>query len=165
MLGSEAWIGHAATDGPLHQASQLVHLLAAGAWLGGLVPLERVLRAGLHNEKSAARASAVLQRFSTMGIVAVLAILASGIANGLFEVGFSLDLAKDYDRLFVVKLVLFLAMVGVALFNRLRLMPRLADRSDGVVLRRFVFTVAIEQALGLAALLAASLLGMSDPHA
>jgi len=166
VLGSEAWIGHAATNGPLHQASQLVHLLAAGAWLGGLVPLERVLRAGLHDGNNAARASAVVQRFSAMGIVAVLAILASGIANGIFEVGFRLDLAKDYDRLLLAKLILFLAMVGVALFNRLRLMPALADPSGNrVALRRFLFTVAIEQALGLAALLAASLLGMSDPHA
>src|SRR4051794_7826053 len=47
ILASEAWVGHAAMEaglpGALRRGAMVVHLLAAGAWLGGLVPLGRLL--------------------------------------------------------------------------------------------------------------------------
>src|SRR3954454_18517004 len=46
-LASEAWVGHAAMEaglpGALRRGVMVIHLLAAGAWLGGLVPLSRLL--------------------------------------------------------------------------------------------------------------------------
>ena len=47
VLASEAWVGHAAMEaglpGALRRGAMVVHLLAAGAWLGGLAPLGRLL--------------------------------------------------------------------------------------------------------------------------
>src|SRR5258708_268851 len=46
LLGSEGGIGHAATGGAGHSISQVVHLLSAGAWLGGLPPPAPALAEG-----------------------------------------------------------------------------------------------------------------------
>src|SRR5262245_64425799 len=47
LLASLAWAGHAAgergTDRLVHLSADAVHLLAAGAWLGALLPLAHVL--------------------------------------------------------------------------------------------------------------------------
>ena len=43
VLGSEAWIGHPAAGGTTHCLVQCLHVVPAGAWLGGLVPLSLVL--------------------------------------------------------------------------------------------------------------------------
>ena len=49
FLGSLAWSGHAAgaegVAGALHRLSDVIHLVAAGVWVGGLVPLAFFLRA------------------------------------------------------------------------------------------------------------------------
>ena len=46
LLASLAGVGHSQIEdgwaGVIHEASDVAHLLAAGAWLGGLVPLDHV---------------------------------------------------------------------------------------------------------------------------
>ena len=70
----QAALGHAAaSDDPVLEASLAVHLLAAAAWLGGLVPLWFVLRAS--GGEVAAR------RFSLLGVVAVGAIAATAFEH------------------------------------------------------------------------------------
>ena len=78
VLASEAWIGHAGMGsgfgGDLRRLAMAVHILAAGAWLGGLVPSGRDDRyAGRRAVTSSSLADAVmtLRRFSRMGYVAV----------------------------------------------------------------------------------------------
>src|SRR5580704_11084288 len=48
LLASLGWVGHAAMDDGsariAHEINQSMHLLAAGLWLGGLVPLAWLLR-------------------------------------------------------------------------------------------------------------------------
>jgi putative copper resistance protein D len=64
LLVSLAWVGHAVEgQGPVrfvHQINQMVHLLTAGLWLGGLVPLSWLLgraRLGLRSRAMSFRAS------------------------------------------------------------------------------------------------------------
>lgn len=100
-----------------------------------------------------------------MGMVAVTLIAATGVINRLYVAGPLPQLGSDYDRFFVVKVLLFLAMVGVALFNRFRLVPRLAEaEARSAVLQWFWWTVLLEQGLGLLLLLTASFLGMTSPR-
>ena len=165
VLGSEAWIGHSAIGGPLHRAVQVVHLLSAGAWLGGLAPLAYVLREGAEGHAAEDRACRVLVRFSAVGVVSVGLIAVTGMINTWLIVGRIPGFAATYDRLILLKIALFLAMVLVAAFNRFRLLP-LLDAGGGSrrsVLAWFRRTVLLEQALGLAVVLAASLLGMTSP--
>lgn len=68
----------------------------------------------------------------------------------------------DYGRLRSLKILLYLAMVSVALRNRFRLMPRLARR-DQRASRELCRSVLIEQAFGLGVLATVSVLGTWQP--
>lgn len=167
-LASLGWVGHAAGGngwaGFGREVNQSLHLLAAGLWLGGLLPLGCLLRQvsdGQDDEGMVTRQ--VLPAFSHMGYVAVAAIAITGVVNTLILAG-SLDAlsGSDYGRLLSLKILLYLVMVGIALRNRFRLMPRLAAgyASAG---RRLYRSVLIEQALGLSILAAVSFLGTWPP--
>ena len=168
LLASLGWVGHAAMDDGsariAHELNQTVHLLAAGLWLGGLVPLAWVLRQVRRQpsdfEISLARDA--LRNFSHMGYVAVALITLTGAINTSFLVG-SLAAMFDtpYGRLLAFKILLFLAMVVVAVINRLCLAPRILH--DPGARRALGRTVALEQGLGLAVLAIVSVLGVWPP--
>src|SRR5206468_9920481 len=93
LIGSLAWGGHAAATpggvGVLHVASDFVHLVAAAAWAGALVPLAIVLGACCRrrNPPSATIAYDTLRRFSTWGILSVGTLLVTGMINSWVLVG------------------------------------------------------------------------------
>jgi putative copper resistance protein D len=157
-----ALIGHAgATPGgadDLHLASDAVHLIAAGVWLGGLPALALLLSSpprGL-----AARAAA---RFSTLGVASVVALLASGIVNSWMLLSSPRDLiATDYGRLLLLKIGLFAAMLAIAAVNRFHLTPRLAAKPARRALAR---NSLAETALGAGVLLLVGALGTMEPAA
>jgi len=161
-----AWIGHpvgiAGAAGSLLMASQIIHLGAAAAWLGGLLPLAAVLKTTIEPE-ALPFAAAITRRFSVLGIACVGALLVSGIVNAAILVGdVSALLNTTYGHLLLVKLALFLAMLSFATINRFRLSPSLtADPGPiGRALRR---NVALEIALGLGILLVVGALGATPP--
>jgi copper resistance protein D len=168
LLASLAWVGHATMgEGAAlvgHELNQTGHLLAAGLWLGGLVPLAWIIRQTRRQPGNFAISLAcdALRNFSYMGYVAVALIALTGAINTSLLVG-SLDAMFDtpYGRLLAIKILLFLAMVVVALINRLRLAPRISDDSGAI--RALGRTVALEQSLGLAVLAIVSVLGTWPP--
>jgi copper resistance protein D len=168
LLASLGWVGHAAMDEGAaliaHGLNQTVHLLAAGLWLGGLVPLGCVLRQARQSQGSCEISFAcnALQEFSQVGYVAVALLAVTGIVNTVLLVG-SLGAAfgSGYGRLLGFKILLFLAMAAIALFNRFRLAPRISDNPASLAL--LGRTVALEQGLGLAVLAIVSVLGTWPP--
>ena len=87
LIALPALIGHAGATpgiaGDTHLVSDMVHLLAAGAWLGGL-PAFALLLWQTHRRAEATRLNFVIQaarRFSVVGILSVSALLASGLIN------------------------------------------------------------------------------------
>jgi putative copper resistance protein D len=160
-----AWIGHAgATLGPagtVHLASDIGHLMAAAAWLGGLPAFALLLawtRKASVPEGFAARATA---RFSRLGMLSVAVLLASGIVNSWFLLSGPRDLwATDYGRLVSLKVLLFVAMVGIAAVNRFHLSPRLPAAS---ALRSLQRNSWAETGLGLVILLLVGALGTMAP--
>jgi putative copper resistance protein D len=167
LLASLGWVGHAAMDNGsriAHELNQTGHLLAAGLWLGGLAPLAWVLRQAprLPGDFEISLARDALRNFSHMGYVAVALIALTGAINTLLLVG-RLDAMFDtpYGRLLAFKILLFLAMVVVALINRFRLAPRISRGATTLgVLGR---TVVLEQRLGLSILAVVSVLGTWPP--
>src|SRR6267378_5055383 len=115
LLISLAGVGHSqieeGIEGIIHVVSDAAHLLAAGAWLGGLVPLGYILL--LHGREGGRSAQGsnlneILQCFSGMGYVAVATLLGSGILNSWLLIGNVSGLFETpYGQLLVVKLVLF----------------------------------------------------------
>ncbi len=133
LVGTLAWAGHAAAGfgapGAIHLAADILHLIAASAWVGALVPLAVLLSAAtrVQDATSTAVARDAVSRFSLLGTASVSTLLASGIVNTLMLAGSVPALIKtDYGRLLLLKIALFLIMFAVAGFNRLILSPRIA---------------------------------------
>ena len=164
IIAPLALIGHAGATpgaaGQLHLASDAVHLVAAGVWLGGLPALALLLSLARPPRGLAARAAA---RFSTLGVVGVAALLASGIVNSWMLLSSPRDLiATDYGRLLFLKIGLFAAMLAIAAVNRFHLTPRLA----GAPARRALTRNSLaETALGAGVLLLVGALGTMQPAA
>ncbi|SED44899.1 putative copper resistance protein D [Rhizobiales bacterium GAS188] len=166
-LASQAWIGHAAmasgTELSAELACYMVHVLTAGAWIGGLVPLGLWLAA--RPRADLATDHAVLLRFSNAAVIFVLLILASGIANSIFRLGSARDLAMTaYGWTILAKGLLFAMMLIAAAFNRWRLMPRMDKRGIEAIaaIRR---NILVEEVLAGLVLAAAALLGTLPPQA
>jgi putative copper resistance protein D len=70
-------------------------------------------------------------------------------------------LGAPYGRLLAFKILIFLAMVGVAATNHFRLAPRISG--DPCTLRALGRAVALEQSLGLGVLAIVSVLGTWPP--
>jgi copper resistance protein D len=167
VLIGPAWTGHAGatpgTAGEFPLAADALHLLAAGAWLGGLPPLAMLLDAAWRGKEPrwATVTAIAVQRFSLLGVISVSALLASGITNSWYEVGTLNNLfATSYGQLVLIKIGLFAAMIALATINRFYLKPRLA--TAGTV-RRLYHTSLAESALGFAAVAVVGFLGAMAP--
>ena len=139
MCGSLAWMGHgAATPGPaglLHTASDIVHTLAAGVWVGALVVfLILLLIDGAQPPHARRSLHAALHGFSGVGSGLVAVLVGSGLVNSWFVVGLAGVpglLTTPYGQLLTLKLVLFLGMLGLAAANRFHLTPSLGRALEG----------------------------------
>src|SRR5258705_2484350 len=93
VIADMAWTGHAGSTlgelGNLHLTADALHLIAAAAWIGGLVPLALLLAPRRRNQDFAwaSLARDTAQRFSTLGIVSVGTLLVTGIVNAWILVG------------------------------------------------------------------------------
>ena len=174
MLASLAWAGHGtATPGPsgdLHLAADVLHLLAAGLWLGTLPPLILFLAEArrIGNTDWAAVSATMVRRYSALAIASVTVLLAGGLVNTWFLAGTVPALVgTEYGRLLLTKIGFFIAMLMVAAVNLLRLTPRLAaGGTHNVVWRttaRLQANARIETALGLGAVAIVSVLGTLRP--
>lgn len=171
LLASLGWVGHATIGrGPVslaHELNQSVHLLAAGVWIGGLLPLAMLVVRARRSGGAApfALMRQALPQFSHMGYAAVVLVALTGIVNTAILAG-SVDglTGTPYGRLLLAKIALFLLLVGAAGINRLVLVPRI--ERDGLPLAgtaALVWMIGIEQALAVAILVVASLLGTWPP--
>jgi putative copper resistance protein D len=169
FMGSLAWSGHAGgtpgIDGHLHVASDFLHLIAAGAWLGGLLPLT-LLFASARNAQDPSMpllVRSVTSRFSTVGLFAVGTLLVTGVVNGAVLVGsLSALLETNYGNWLLSKIGLFAVMVGVAAINRFHLTPLLPEVR---AIRQLVRNTWIESGLGLIIIVIVSVLGTMPPAA
>jgi len=164
-----ALAGHAGATpgiaGGSHLISDMVHLLAAGAWLGGL-PAFALLLLQARRRAEAPWYNFAIQatsRFSVVGILSVSALLASGLINSWNLLSGPRDLVTtDYGRLIAFKIGLFAAMIAIAAVNRFYLTPRLPDPA---ALRGLQRNSIAEVCLGLCVLLFVGILGTLPPAA
>ena len=133
-LASLAWTGHGAASegrgGLVHLWADIFHLLAAGAWIGGIAAFGWLLLrpVAAMTEDYLRLSHRTLDRFSVIGSIVVGVIVASGLVNGYMLVGpiHVLELPYTlYGQLLLVKLGLFAAMLALAAANRFRLTPAL----------------------------------------
>ena len=176
FVGTLAWAGHAAgglgLESFVHPAADVLHLVAAAAWVGMLVPLAMLLTAVGHDEASIVIARRATVRFSTLGIVSVATLLASGSINTWYLAGSVPALTgTNYGHLLLAKIALFLGMVlgmvAIAAVNRLRFTPRLV-RGAGTAagqdaLRQLCRNAVVEVLVGAIIIAIVAVLGTNPP--
>ncbi len=166
--------GHAGVQSPvaLLLPANVAHVLAAGAWIGGIAVLVLALPAATRRLEPPDRTrllAATLARFSGVALVAVGVLLAAGItqaSSGIDEPGELVSTA--YGRAVLVKLALVAVLLALGAVNRRRLVPGLrraaaeaaAPGAAGRLLRR---SLRAEVALGVVVLGATGALAGSPP--
>ena len=158
LLATLAPVGHGAmldgVEGRWLMLNQLVHLACVGIWLGGLMLLVMILRrpAG-HDIRT------LLQRFSGVGYIVVAGLLITGLINVRVLTGafWPTPLLSGFALILLIKVTLIATMLGLAVFNRLRIKDCEQRLS---ALRK---SVIAEWLLGIGAVAAVSLLGTMPP--
>jgi copper resistance protein D len=174
FAGSLAWAGHSGAGdgftGGVQAVVDALHLIAASAWVGGLVPLAClfVQASRPSNSLSPAQVGDITQRFSIMGIICVTALLITGLINTWFLVeSLAILVGSSYGQLLMIKVALFLVMVGIAAINRTRLTPMITvgviDMRSKVT-RHLARNSLIEAGVGLAILAIVGALGSLPPE-
>jgi putative copper export protein/mono/diheme cytochrome c family protein len=150
VVASQALLGHAAaTGGVTLEGTEALHLLAAGAWLGGLLPLALVVA-----RRPAAAAGEAAAAFSPLGLACVLVIAGTGLVQGTALIGgFPALIGTAYGRVALLKLGLFVALLALAVANRFVLAGR----------RGLVVSIGVETVLGCAVIAAAGTLATLPP--
>jgi putative copper resistance protein D len=145
-------------------AAHATHVLAAGTWIGGLIPLALILaRTRRAGRPAVAVFDRALHRFSIIGMAAIALLLAGGLVDASSRLGSpTAFVASAWGRVVVCKIVLFLAMITGASVNRFVLMPRLSARPEATM-AGLARNIAFEQATGCLVLAAAALLGILTP--
>ncbi|AFW01382.1 copper resistance protein CopD [Gluconobacter oxydans] len=133
-LGTLAWSGHGAAGegnaGWLQLAGNLIHLLAAGVWIGAIagfliLTLRRINPDDMAHVTLSERA---LREFASVGTLIVGLLTLTGILNCCFLVGpaqIATLWQSTYGLLLLTKLLLFATMLALAGVNRYRLTPAL----------------------------------------
>jgi putative copper export protein/mono/diheme cytochrome c family protein len=138
--------------------ADIIHLLAAGAWLGGLLPLLGLIRV------ASPQAGAVAARwFSPLGQLCVAALALTALFQGYVLVASVAGLVGTaYGWMVLVKIALFVALLGFAYANRYRFAPRL--RTDGAAAKpALVRSIAWQSVAAFAILAAAAILSELPP--
>jgi copper transport protein len=139
-----ALAGHASIQSPIvvFFPSDVVHVLAASVWVGGVACLLLALPAATRHIEGPERSQlllAVLKRFSPLALAAVVAIAVTGVVQAYIDVrSFEGLLHTTYGALILVKTALLLCLIGFGWVNRERLIPALervvgAEQPPGAV--------------------------------
>lgn len=157
--------GHAADAGDWSAASlgDWVHVVAGGAWTGGLMALAVLLRREAGGWRPGILTT-VCRRFSRLAAWCLAAVVASGAWNAWTQLPEAAALwTTGYGRTLCVKLALVALLVAYGAGNRFLVLPRLRagdEAEPGARLRRYVGREAL---LALAVFAATAVLTDSTP--
>lgn len=175
-LASLAWNGHAAAGdglaGRLRLATGIVHLLAAGAWVGAIAALLQLAlrRQDLRLRERTYELWQAAHSFAVPGTI-IVALLAMTGTYTYVDLGGSIQTLTGaaHGRWLLLKLALVSGMLGLAGLHRWRLVPALASSIRGGwqprPLRSLRHSLACESVLAVLVLACVAVLGMLDPLA
>ena len=148
------------------------HLTLAAVWLGGVAMLALIIARVWRDpsRETILAVSGVLQRFSLIAMFCVLGLAASGVAQaGLFLNSFADLLRTPYGITLLIKLALFVMLIGFGAFHRQRIMPMLrdlllrtkleaAETQSRVAVAQLRWSLLLESGVGVLVLLVVGLL-------
>jgi putative copper resistance protein D len=167
FLVSLAWISHAASASvqPLGLFGDVIHLCAAGGWIGGLAPLAIFLTSTRVSFSLGEKAAVVLRCFSTLSLWCVSVLVVSGLCNSWLLVGSIHALfTTPYGCLLLCKLVFFCVLIGFGARNRLVIKTKvLTGPADLGLVHQLRRNVISEVCLGAAVVAIVACLGVTPP--
>jgi copper transport protein len=139
--------GHASTIGGLGLASDILHVVAAALWTGGLAFLVIALR--LAEGDRWPLATRAVPRFSTMAVYSVAVLIVAGLVSAYLQVRTWRGLWEtEYGLLLLAKIVLALPLLALGAYNNRFAVPRLkAGIASPLERRRFLQVTAVELAI------------------
>ncbi len=152
-----ALIGHSAgaSSHDVAMTSLGLHLVFVAVWLGGLVAL--VL---LRRRVTPERLVIITQRYSTLALVSLVVVVASGVVNAIVRVGSWSQLATPYGAVLILKVIALVVLVIFGALQRRVFIGRMAAGRG----RAFVWFSGIELVImGIASGLAAALARSASP--
>lgn len=186
VIVTQSLVSHAAaTDGSFWKiGADLLHLITAALWVGGLIHIGLSMPRWLDELKGLPRtlfAAESFRRFSVLAAFSVAVLLVSGVLSALAQfTSFEQLWDTTYGRSLLGKMGAMLPLLAVAALNALILQPRIiatglqmrgAAASDDApamapaanLQRLLLNTVRIEAALGIAVLTAVAVLIQLQP--
>jgi len=167
LLVSLASISHAAAARrqPLGWLGDMIHLCAAGLWIGGLVPLTIFLARVRWSFSSGETVVRVVRRFSTLSLWCVTVLIVSGISNSWLLVGSVQALfTTTYGWFLLSKLTLFGILISFGARNRFLVKTKLRNLSEfSDFIPQVRRNVICEAGLGVAVLAIVACLGVTPP--
>lgn len=127
-LGSLTVVGHTAYQPPtwLSHGMDFLHGVGASLWFGGLIGLVLFMSHALRTRESVLEAGRVLSRFSTWALYSVIMLAFSGTVIAVMIKDDALDPTESsFARSLTLKLLIAVIPIGIAAYNRIRLMPQL----------------------------------------
>ncbi len=140
-------------------ALDVLHLLGAGGWLGGLLPLLLLVR------HAPAKAGALAARwFSPLGQWCIAALVVSSAVQGWILVASVPGLVGTaYGWMVLAKVALFAALLGFAAANRYRFAPALLQGHPDAARRVLVSSILLQTGFAIAIVAAAAVLSGLPP--
>ncbi len=152
---------HGPTTGLLGILVSTLHVLAASIWVGGLAYFGAAYLPVVQRVAPDAVRGAAL-RFSRLGLISVIALVATGIAQSYLYLGSPGALiSTGYGRTLLVKLIIIAPLFGLAAINRWAIVPRLAGLAR--LWRPLMLVVRLEACLALCVALIAAAVGITTP--
>lgn len=152
-----ALLGHsaAASGHDIAMTALGLHLVFVAVWLGGLVALVM-----LRTRVTAERLVTITERYSTLALVSVIVVVASGVVSAFVRVGSWSGLATPYGLILIIKVVGLVALVALGAVQRTFAIRRMRAQKRG----GFVWLTTVELTImGLASGLAVALARTAPP--
>jgi copper transport protein len=155
--------GHARTLGGLGLVSDILHVLSAAIWVGGLAFLVLGLVAAEADRWPLA--TRAVPRFSTTAVGSVAVLLVAGIVSAYLELRtWSALWETTYGLLVLAKIVLVAPLVALGAYNNRYAVPRLkAGIASVLERRRFLYTVGLELSIMVAIVAVTAVLVETQP--
>jgi putative copper resistance protein D len=147
-------------------SADVLHVLAAGAWMGGLavvLSIERRWRRFREPDSPESLLPLLVPRFSSVAIASVALLIGTGtVASWIHLPGAGALWTTGYGRLLVLKVALVLTVLGLGTVNWKRLTPVLSTPAGPPAMRR---SAAAELTVAMIVLIVTAMLVRTSPLA
>ncbi|HXV96319.1 MAG TPA: CopD family protein [Gaiellaceae bacterium] len=158
-----SFAGHARTLGALGLTSDILHVISAALWTGGLASL--VLALVLADADRWPLATRAVPRFSNLAVGSVVALLVAGTVSAYLQLRtWSALWDNTYGLLVLTKIVLVVPLLALGAYNNRYAVPRLkAGMASVLERRRFLRNVGTELGIMVVIIGVTAVLVNSEP--